>query len=194
MFVLERNMINSISFGAKKIGTTNVLKLSGNEYLPYSADVVKLNLNRVSDFRKFLQIKDNWNTYIIEKMYQICTSISLHFIKKQNIFIISEPQKYGKNDFFDPAKVLGITLFEQFPLRKYNVLTILQTNPKYKFGTKNSKFKHIGQSLFDFLKNTFNKKAFKLESSDEGRNFYIKNGLKISGKNFIWEGTNKVLI
>lgn len=179
-------MINSVTFGAKRIGTVKILKRKGEHYVPYDADLVKLNINRRNDIRNLISIQDSWNTFLAYRLFDLCTALDLHIFNRKYVILLSEPQKYGRKDNLNPNKILGISLFIERPLNRYNKLEILQTNPKYKFGINNRKFTDIGQCLLNFLKKNFSKKPFKLTSSNDARGFYINNGLKIKGNDFVW--------
>ena len=180
--------MDKISFGTRKIGTAKVLKLTDKGYMPYKADIAKFNILKLDDWNKVETLKDSWHCQLMDLLYERCMDFDFE-LNKKNVFFISEPQKYGKRAVFEPEKVLGVSLFIQYPLKYFNYLAILQKNPNYITQNRNDLFKHIGQEFLNFFKRNYGKKPIVVDSSAEAAGFYELSGLEyIEGtySRYIW--------
>ena len=167
--------MDKISFGARKIQTIQVLKLTDKGYQPCEADIVRYNSLRLRDWKKVEKLKNKWNCHLIDRLFERCMDFDFTFCRK-NVFFITEPQKYKAKDKFDPEKVLGAALFVQYPLRRYNYLEILQKNPEYINPYYKDSYKHVGKSFLDFFKLFFHKKDIIVNPTYHATPFYVRNG------------------
>ena len=181
--------MDRISFGARKLETVNVLKLTDKGYLPFKADLGKFNIYKLYDWNRVETLKDNWNCKLMDMLFERCMDFDFE-LNKKSVFFISEPQKYGAKADFDPEKVLGTALFIQYPLKCFNYLAILQKNPGYITQNNNDLFKHVGQEFLNFFKRAYGQKDFIVDSAFDATGFYERCGLKyIEGtrSRYIWK-------
>lgn len=182
--------MDKINFGARKLGTVNVLKLTDKGYTPCKVDLGKFNIASKRDWNKIEELKDDWNCKLVDILYERCMNLEFDLARK-NVFFISEPQKYRLKDKFEPQKVLGVALFIQYPLKNHNFLAILQKNPKYLSCHQNGFYKHVGQEFINFFKQKYCKKPILLYSAPEAKGFYERLGfINLEGKEnfkYIWK-------
>ncbi len=175
MFGFKRNM-DRINFGAKKIRTVKILKRSGTKYIPCKADFIKLDVEKDKEVLQLL--KDRWEKSLMGPVYDDLEEYAADLWNNYHIFALTEPQKYRRNTKLDADKILGASLFIEYPGCRDNYISILQTKPKYISHDRVSDYKHIGQEIVRSIQEKFHKKPITVDSKESAVDFYVKQGFK----------------
>ncbi|MBO7672881.1 hypothetical protein J6S88_05675 [bacterium] len=182
--------MDKVNFGATKIGTVKILKLKGEKYVPYRAHFIKLETE--NDFYVLKAMRDNWGNSLMGPVCDDLEEYGQDLWNDFSIFALSERQRYRKNAKIDPDKILGATLFVEYPGCKDNCISVLQTKPEYISHDRISDYKHIGQGIVRSIQKKFHTKAIIVDSEEDAVDFYIKQGFvqnKASNNPYqlIWE-------
>ena len=162
---------NYLSFKAKYITYTNIKNTSTSPNQLQKVDVIELIPSDDNDLETMYSVSKSWRQNISSALYQLFISSKPSL--KEHYYALSLPQDtYYKSN---SDNILGVCLISE---RDNNIMNLdfLQTNPKYMYSNKGSKkYKEIGTTLLNFLKEQYNFKKIRVISLEDAKEFYIKN-------------------
>ena len=179
--MLEGGKMNRINFTANFVKNTQVLKKSkdGN-YNQERVSIVELDKDDLKDLNSLYETSVLWNQqgakYASDIFHEAAKGYEYDDIEKEHFFAVTE-QKDDYKDL-DPNKILGLMLFSE---SKYNENEInwFQVRPDTNsVNSRNRKYKQVGKSLVDLLKEDYLNKPIYVKSSSEAVKFYTSQGFK----------------
>ena len=169
-----------ISFKANLVNSINIKQLDKNGcYKDLPANFVELDINSELDLKTLSKVNENWKQG--DNFAKLIYNSFYHYhnirkkSKKGKFYALTSQQ--GDFKELDENKILGITQIYKNN-RKSIEIESLQTNPKYIYGVKNRKIKHIGEAIIQSLKENFNNCDILLFSTKAGKPLYEKMGFK----------------
>lgn len=162
---------NQISFKAQYVACA---KIKNKEKCPHQlekVDIIELTPSDDNDLETMYSVSKSWRQNISSALYQAFISSKPYL--KEHYYALSLPQDtYYKSN---SDNILGVCLISESDNDTIN-LDFLQTNPKYMYSNKGSKkYKEIGTTLLNFLKEQYNFKKIRVISLEDAKEFYIKN-------------------
>ena len=166
-----------ISFKAQYICSPSILQKDNNsQYSSCNVSFVELEHSSPNDKKTLVNLNKQWNyggTYVndIVDLWDEKTDGDEQIRR----FAITTQQKRFAN--LNPKKILGVV--EVSDIGTCLFINFLQTNPKEKYKSENRKFKDIGKTLIESIKNLIQKKTILLSADMSAIPFYKKLGFKI---------------
>ncbi len=175
-----------INFKANLITKPTIIKKGRlcQKYKPIEVSFVRLDTQSIRDINLLKKLKKMWPLTFVSN---ICKDVSLY----SNLFTVYALTTQQDNfEKLSPNKILGLAEItnEQNEIS----LEYLQTHPKYEYdeNVKERKFKKIGNTMLDCIKNLEHVKKIYTNSLFSIIPFYEKNGFKPDTKNearLCWE-------
>lgn len=146
----------NINFGAKYIQDMNVGKLKNDKYIQKDVAFVELDPTDKDDRNALKQIARDWGYYsFAEDIYEEANLYLKENPEKGKIFALTTQTKDFEN--LAPDAVLGLAEVNTEDKARYRTVYLdrLQTNPEYLDAFEQPKYKGIGTSIHNCLKEEF---------------------------------------
>ena len=165
----------NVSFKANFITSTNVLQKNKvlNTWHKKKCSIIELDKRDSNDFNAIRELTKLWSVYAL--VNDLLSSLLKRSRLERHVYAITTQKK----DFEipDSSQILGITMVSKL-LDSECYIDYLEVNPEYSYDNKDSKLKHIGTAILDFLKGINRNNVLSLCSLTQAKPFYIKNGFK----------------
>jgi len=170
-------MKNSISFGAKLVQTTPILKYDckTKKYTPVEVSFVNINPSSDNDKNAIKRLTHEWfDTSYTQPIFEDILELRSEKPRIKSQFFALTTQKENLKEL-DSSQILGIAEMslnnEKAPYLEY-----LQVNPDITDAYFEPLFKHVGTGILNSFKNMY--KSITLSSRASTVSFYMKNGFE----------------
>ena len=161
-----------VNFKANFINKTSIQKYNSatGSFLPHAVSFVELSNKNLTDRWVLKKTSRLWKNSYAYDMYK-----NQRKNKDLRFFAITEQDT--NFEVLEAKKILGLSQVMNIDVGVYNV-DYLQTNPQYTVNMTNRKYKKIGTTMLDNLKNVFHYNTLKLTSLYDVIDFYLNNNFR----------------
>ena len=186
-FILNMEINNNVSFGAKFINKINVGKLENKAYKQVKAAFVEIDPFNESDMFALEDIVKSWQNDRFAEDIKETAKLIFKNNTQNDIKIFALTSQQDTFEKLNPDNILG--LVETEGVIPFNChINRFQVKPDYVYKL-NLEYRGIGTSILNSLKKMFNKITLISEKDKSVRNFYERNEFAEhpNGSNFyIW--------
>jgi hypothetical protein len=194
MISINSSYNNSPSFSGSFVKKVPILKYSESAkmYFPYEADFVKLEQKCAEDVKLAEKIcfNDKFRSFG-EYLFAMWLNKKWNYpsVKSNSLYGVILPQEDNSNPIID--NVLGVTEFVENHDNQENKIMFMITNQDYQKEHRSdiSKYKQIGKSMSDALKELYPQKPISVFAEWDAIGFWQKQGYRnITERKLIYNG------
>ena len=178
--------MNEINFTANYIKNVTIQKRYYNKYKPHTVTLIEMDSKNKHDIDAIYKTANLWDTSFTAFTYDDMRGLNKNIdTEKLHVYALTTQ----KDNFHKPtaSKILGIAEIYEMGSTG-NKIEVLQSNTDHiynKYLNKTPRYKHIGKTLLNFVKENFSDKDLYLTPTKTAVPFYEKEG-------WIWKGFNKL--